>query len=486
MMTRFLILTTLVFGLPDVLPSAEPQRNNIVLFLIDDLGWMDLGCQGSTYYRTPHIDRLAAEGVRFTDAYASSAVCTPTRAAILTGKYPARLLMTNWTPDGRWNLKARLREARFLRALPLEEITIAEALREAGYHTASIGKWHLGGPPFSLPEHHGFDINIAGNAHGAPGDHFYPYQGDWSIPTTGLRARWNVLPDGQPGEYLTDRLTDEAVKVIREHQDRPFFLYFSHYAVHTPLQAKPEMVAKYEQVPEAQRQGDPVYAAMVESVDESVGRVLGTLKELGLEQNTVVIFASDNGGLWRATDHAPLRGHKGTYWEGGIRVPMIIKWPGFSAPGRVVSEPVISSDLYPTILTAAGQPMRPHQHLDGLNLTRLLRDADSLPRQSLFWHFPHYNNHPETVPQGAIRKGPWKLIETYAPAGLQLYNLDDDLGETTDLAAEKPELADQLLRELDAWRQEVGADVMQPNPDYDPAAQLPKKGTKKPSRGAQE
>ncbi|TVS20808.1 MAG: sulfatase [Planctomycetaceae bacterium] len=399
---------------------------------------------------------------------------------------PGPIVPNRWPRESHTNPKARLREARFLRALPLEEITIAEALREAGYHTASIGKWHLGGPPFSLPEHHGFDINIGGNAHGAPGDHFYPYQGNWSIPTTGLRAQWNVLPDGQPGEYLTDRLTDEAVKVIRDHQDGPFFLYFSHYAVHTPLQAKPEMVAKYEQVPEAQRQGDPVYAAMIESVDESVGRVLATLKELGLEENTVVIFASDNGGLWRATDHAPLRGHKGTYWEGGIRVPMIIKWPGFSVAGRVVSEPVISSDLYPTILAAAGLPLRPNQHLDGLNLAPLLRDADSLPRQSLFWHFPHYNNHPETVPQGAIRKGPWKLIETYDPAGLQLYNLDDDLGEAADLAAERPELADQLLRELDAWRQQVGADKMQPNPDYDPAVELPKRGKRKATLGAQE
>ncbi|MCU0962236.1 MAG: sulfatase [Pirellulaceae bacterium] len=479
-MTRLLILTAWVLALPHVLLSAEPRRNNIVLFLIDDLGWMDLGCQGSTYYRTPHIDRLAAEGVRFTDAYASCAVCTPTRAAILTGKCPARLLMTNWTPDGRWNPQARFREARFLRALPLEEITIAEALREAGYRTASIGKWHLGGPPFSLPEHHGFDINIAGNAHGAPGDYFYPYQGDWLIPTTGLRARWNVLPDGQAGEYLTDRLTDEAVKYIRAHRDEPFFLYFPHYAVHTPLQAKPATVATYEQVPEAERQGDPVYAAMVQSVDDSVGRVLATLKDLGLEEHTIVIVASDNGGFWRATQHAPLRGHKGTYWEGGIRVPLIVKWPGVSIPGRVVSEPVISSDLYPTILAAAGLPMRPHQHLDGLNLTPLLRDADTLPRKSLFWHFPHYNDHPQTVPQGVIRQGPWKLIETYDPAGeLQLYNLDEDLGEATNLAAEKPELAGRLLNELDAWRRDVGADMMRPNPDYDPAVERPKKGKKK-------
>jgi arylsulfatase A len=271
------------------------------------------------------------------------------------------------------------------------------------------------------------------------------------------------------------------VRFIRASRNQPFFLYFPHYAVHTPLQAKPEVVAKYEQVPEAERQGDPVYAAMVESVDDSVARVLSTLKELGIEDNTVVIFASDNGGFWKATNHAPLRGHKGTYWEGGIRVPLIIKWPGYAIPGRVVNVPVTSSDLYPTILAAAGQPLRPNQHLDGLNLAPLLRDADTLQRRSLFWHFPHYNNHPETVPQGAMRKGSWKLIETFDPAGLQLYNLADDLGETRNLAASQTKLVEELRRELDAWRREVGAEMMKPNPDYDPDAQLParqKKGRK--------
>lgn len=456
--------------------AAPAVPRNIVLFLIDDLGWRDLGCQGSTYYRTPAIDRLAREGVRFTDAYAACAVCTPTRAAILTGKYPARLLMTNWTPDGRWDPKSPLREARFLRDLPLEEITLAEALREAGYRTASIGKWHLGGPPFSLPEHHGFDLNVGGNAHGAPGDFFFPYEGDWAIPTTGLRARWNVLSDGRPGEYLTERLTDEAVSFIRDNRNLPFFLYFSHYAVHTPLQAKPEMIAKYEGIPEAKRQGLPVYAAMIESVDESVGRVLNTLRELGIENNTVVVFTSDNGGFWRATNHAPLRGHKGTYWEGGIRVPLIVKWPGRATPGCVVREPVISTDLYPTLLAAAGLPPLPNQHCDGLSLAPLLGgDAETLGRDSLFWHFPHYNNHPETSPQGAIRRGPWKLIETFDPPGLQLYNLADDLGERRNLAAEMPDLAAGLLAELAAWRTAVGAGLMKPNPDFEPNAK-PKSG----------
>jgi len=451
---------------------------NIILFLIDDLGWRDLGCQGSAYYQTPNIDQLARDGVRFTDAYAACAVCSPTRAAVLTGKYPARLLLTDWLPSGRWNPKAKLREGRFVRALPMEEFTLAEALREAGYRTASIGKWHLGSEPFSLPQHHGFDINIAGNAHGAPGNYFFPYDGDWAIPTTGLRAKWNVLPDGKPGEYLTDRLTDEAVKFIRDQRERPFFLYFPHYGVHTPLQAKKEMIAKYEKIPEGQRQGKPEYAAMIESVDQSVGRVMDTLRELGLEQNTLIIFTSDNGGFYNATSNAPLRANKGAYYEGGIRVPLIIKWPGVTKPGRVSGEPVISTDLYPTCLAAAGQPLRPNQHVDGLNLQPLLADGASLGRAALFWHYPHYNEHPSSVPSSVIRKGPWKLIETFDPEGVELYNLADDLSETRNLASDRADLVKELRRELDAWRRDVGAEMMRPNPDYDPTAQTPAKKKK--------
>ena len=474
-----LVLLTRSFALPNGLKAAEPSAMNIVLFLIDDLGWMDLGCQGSTFYQTPNIDRLAQEGARFTGAYAACAVCSPTRAAILTGKYPARLLLTNWLPSGRWNPKARLREGRFVRALPLEESTLAEAVREAGYRTASIGKWHLGSEPFSLPEHHGFDVNVAGNAHGAPGNYFFPYNGNWKIPTTGLRAKWNVLPDGKPGEYLTDRLTDEAVKFLHETHEQPFFLYYPHYGVHTPLRAKEEMIARYNQVPEDERQGDPIYAAMVESIDESVGRVLATLKELSLDGRTVVIFTSDNGGFYKATSNAPLRANKGAYYEGGIRVPLIIKWPGVTRPAHVISEPVTSSDLYPTCLAAAGQPPRPNQHRDGLNLKPLLEGADSLDREAIFWHFPHYNQHPSAVPSSVIRKRAWKLIETFDPEGIELYNLEDDLSETTNLAAKQPELIAKLHGQLDAWRRDVGAQMMEPNPDYDPAVELKKKGKKK-------
>ena len=456
------------------LPAAGPEQRNIVLFLIDDLGWRDLGCQGSRYYQTPHIDRLSVEGVRFTDAYAACAVCSPTRAAILTGKYPARLLLTDWLPAGRWNPRAKLHEGRFVRSLPLEERTLAEVLQEAGYRTASIGKWHLGSEPFSLPEHHGFQFNIGGNAHGAPGSYFFPYAGDWAIPATNQRAQWNVLPDGKPGEYLTDRLTDEAVRFIRENRAEPFFLYFPHYGVHTPIEAKAELTARFEQVAEEQRQGRPAYAAMVASIDESVGRVMATLQELKLDQNTVVIFTSDNGGFFRATNNAPLRANKGAY-EGGIRVPLIIQWPGEHIPGLVVSEPVTSTDLYPTCLAAAGLPALPHQHRDGLNLQPLLNRSGSLPSRSLFWHYPHYNEHPASVPSSVIRKGPWKLIQTFDPEGVELYNLEQDLSESQNLATHETIKTNELLNELAQWQKDVGAEMMKANPDYDPRTATPKK-----------
>jgi arylsulfatase A len=456
---------------------CESARPNIILFLIDDLGWRDLGCQGSGYYQTPHIDKLASDGARFTNAYSACAVCSPTRAAILTGKYPARLMLTDWLPSGRWDPQAKLMTGRFVRGLPVEEFTLAEALRSAGYRTANIGKWHLGSEPFSLPEHHGFDVNIGGNAHGAPGSYFFPYEGDWLIPGTELRAKWNVLPDGKEGEYLTDRLTDEAVRFITQNQDKPFFLYFPHYGVHTPLEAKPHVVAKYEAIPQSERQGLSEYAAMVESIDDSVGRVMDTLEKQKLTDNTIIIFTSDNGGLWKATNHAPLRGNKGAYYEGGIRVPLIIKWPGHAKPGQVVDQPVISNDLYPTCLATAGLQPIPNQHVDGLDLSELLQGkATRLHRQSLFWHFPHYNEHPSSVPSSVIRKGPWKLIETFDPAGFELYNLDKDLSETTNLAKSHPEKLAELRMELEAWRAEVGAEMMRPNPDFDPtSADKPKK-----------
>ena len=474
-MTRHLVfaLCVLMLAAPVVAADAggkEPARTNVVLILIDDLGWKDLGCCGSTYYQTPHIDRLASEGMRFTNGYAACNVCSPTRAAIMTGKYPARLLLTQWLPSGRWSRTGnKLCEGRYLSNLPLEEVTIAEAMREAGYRTAFLGKWHLGTETYYYPEHQGFDVNIAGRDYGAPGSYFYPFKGDWKIPTTGLTLKKDSPLPGKKGDYLVDRLAEEAEAFIRESADRPFFLMLAHYAVHTPLEGKPDKVARYEKVPKDQRQGKPAYAAMVESVDESVGRVVRTLRELGLEERTLVIFTSDNGGFAGATDNAPLRANKGSNYEGGIRVPVIIKWPGHTKAGSTSHEPVISTDFYPTILAATGQDLRPHQHMDGKNLVPVLTGAGGLGREALYWHYPHYNQHPQSFPSGVIRAGDWKLIENFETGQAALYNLADDIGETNDLSQREPAKAAELLGRLNAWRDDVGADPTKPNPEYEGA-----------------
>ena len=452
--------------------DAAAGRPNVVLILIDDLGWKDLGCYGSTYYRTPHINRLASEGMRFTDGYAACHVCSPTRAAILTGKSPARLMLTQWLPAGRWDRHNHLlRESRYLSNLPLEEFTLAEALREAGYRTGFFGKWHLGPLPYYYPEHQGFDLNVAGRDYGAPGSYFYPFEGNWQIPTTGQTLHKESPLSGKPGDYLVDRLAEEAEVFIKENADRPFFVMLSHYAVHTPLQGKPEKVARYEEIPEAQRQGKPDYAAMVESVDESVGRIMESLRELDLEQRTLVIFTSDNGGFARATDNSPLRANKGSSYEGGLRVPVIVKWPGKTEPGAVSNEPVISMDFYPTVLDAVGLDPRPHQHRDGESLVPLLTGEGLLDRPALYWHYPHYNRHPSSFPAGVIRYGDWKLIEAFETGELSLFNLRDDVGETRNLATAVPEKATQLQTRLHDWRRAVGADEMQPNPEFVPASE---------------
>jgi arylsulfatase A-like enzyme len=441
---------------------------NVVLFLVDDLGWMDLGCQGSKYYQTPNIDALAKSGVRFTNAYAACAVCSPTRAAILTGKYPARLMLTQWLPAGRWNAqKNRRREGRFVRSLPLEEITIAEALRDAGYTTWHIGKWHLGGTPFSLPQHHGFNVNIAGDDHGAPGSYFYPFKGTWRIPTTPHKASKQAFNGGKEGDYLTDVLSAAAVNLIRKHdQEKPFFLYFPFYNVHTPLQGKKDKVDRYAAIPKSKRQGTPDYAAMVESVDEGVGKVMASLRELNLLENTLVIFTSDNGGFAKATKHGPLRANKGSHYEGGIRVPLIMAGAGVLNPDRTSTIPATSSDLYPTILETTGLSPKPHQHLDGISLTGILTKKASPDRKSIFWHYPHYNRHPSSAPVSIIRQGPWKLIEFLETDTIELYNLAADLGESKDLANAQPKRAAELRAELHAWKTTVGADPMKPNPEY--------------------
>lgn len=448
-------------------PASAAAPMNVVFILIDDLGWRDLGCYGSTYYRTPNIDRLAAEGMRFTNGYAACNVCSPTRAAVMTGKYPARLLLTQWLPAGRWKAtNYKLREGRYLQALPLEETTIAEALRDQGYQTAFLGKWHLGTETYYYPEHQGFDVNIAGRDYGAPGSYFYPFKGAWKIPTTGRFLQKEPPLSGKQGDYLVDRLAEEAEGFIRKNAGKPFFLMLSHYAVHAPLQGKPDKIARYRRIPKNQRQGHPAYAAMVQSVDESVGRVMQTLRDLDLEQQTLVIFTSDNGAAHQSSDSSPLRANKGSNYEGGIRVPVIIKWPREAKAGSVSDEPVISTDFYPTILEALRLPSRPHQHLDGMSLVPVLRGQGNLEREALFWHYPHYNQHPQSAPSGVIRQGAWKLIEFYETGKLELYNLREDLGEKKDLSESHAEKARALRDKLDAWRQAVGADPMKPNPAY--------------------
>ena len=459
-----LALSSLFFAL-----SSKAKPLNVVFFLIDDMGWMDIGANGSDYYQTPNIDQLAADGMRFTNGYATCNVCSPTRASVMTGKYPARLLLTQWLPSGRWDAKKNmLREARYVAHLPLEEYTIAEALRDAGYKTAFMGKWHLGPEPYYFPRHQGFDLNVGGRDYGAPGSYWYPYQGRWLIPTTNkLYSKRDTVVEGKEGDYLIDRMAEEGDKFIRANADKPFFLMMSHYGVHTPLQGKPDKVAKYEKIPEEQRKGLPHYAAMVESIDDSVGRITQALKDTGVEENTMVIFTSDNGGHWKATMNAPLRANKGSNYEGGLRVPVLFKWPGQIKPGSVSDVPMSSIDYYPTILAAAGLDPIPTQHMDGEDLTPVLKNQGQLERESLFWHYPHYNQHPQSFPVGVIRKGDWKLIERYEDGGLELYNLSDDLGETNNLASSKPVFAHNLLTELEAWRYSVGADPMKPNPLYE-------------------
>ena len=401
--------------------------------------------------------------MRFTDAYAACPVCSPTRASILTGKYPARLHLTDWIA-GHKRPFAKLAVPDWTMYLPHEEVTLAEALKPAGYVSAAIGKWHLGGPDHR-PEAQGFDLNFAGDHRGQPPSYFWPY----NIPG---------VAEGKPGEYLTDRSTDEALRFIEANREKPFFLHLSHYAVHTPIQAKKDLIEKFiaKGLP-AKGQNSALYAAMLASVDESVGRVMAKLDELGIAGRTIVVFTSDNGGLASVTSNAPLRAGKGTLYEGGIRIPWIVKWPGQAKPGSTCSVPVTTTDFYPTILEMAGLKADPKQAPDGLSTVPLLKQAGTLEREAIYWHYPHYHI---TLPGGAIRAGDWKLIEYFEDGRLELYNLKDDLSETTDLAAKLPGKAAELRAKLDAWRRAVGAQMPTPNPNYDPARGKAPQPKKKP------
>ena len=450
-----ILLALATLGVADELRAAGL---NFVFILADDLGWTDLTVQGSKFYETPNIDRLAREGMRFNQAYSACTVCSPTRASILTGQYPARLHLTDWI-KGHPRPRAKLSVPDWTMHLPLAAVTLAEVLKGAGYATASIGKWHLGGPEF-YPEKQGFDLNLAGCDRGQPPSYFSPYK----IPT---------LSDGPVGEFLTDREGAEAVKGIAAHRDQPFFLYLPHHAVHTPLMGKTNIVAKYRaKADPSSPQRNATYAALVESLDDSVGRVLRALEELHLAERTVVIFTSDNGGLLGGaknpiTSNLGLRAGKGSAYEGGVRVPLIIKWPGVTRPGSICPVPVISADFFPTMLQIAGIKTPRGVTVDGESLVPLLGQGRGWSRDAIYWHYPHY--HPGgATPYGAIRAGDWRLVEFFEDGHVELYNLRDDPEEKRDLAPTVPGKAMELRQRLQAWRAKVGAQMPTLNPKYSP------------------
>lgn len=478
-----LLFSLLLCGRASVAKSAPAgeaktaaSRPNVVFFLIDDLGWRDVGFMGSTYYETPHIDRLAKSGMVFTNAYTCGPNCAPTRACLMSGQYSPRHGIYTVGSSERGNAKQRkLIPVRNTTVLRDGIVTLAESLKAAGYRTAHMGKWHLGPDPKTQ----GFAVNVGGTQAGSPpGGYFSPY-------------RNRALTNGPRGEYLTDRLTDEALQFLDAAREKPFFLYLAHYAVHTPLQAKPELIRKYRRKPGTKYHNNPTYAAMIDSVDQSVGRVLKKLDELHLAGNTIVIFYSDNGGYGPATSMHPLRGAKGMLYEGGVRVPLVVRWPGKTAPGSRCDVPVITVDFYPTLLAAASAEPPKGQPLDGENLLPLLTQTGRLKRGALFWHFPAYlqryrgmRSPWRTTPAGAVRAGNYKLIEFFEDNRLELYDLEKDIGETTNLAASMPAKTRELHRLLKAWRSSLHAPVpTKKNPRYDPAFQGRKRKRRQRRRG---
>ena len=446
-------------------PLHAGERVNVIVILADDLGWADLGCYGSKYHKTPHLDRFAKSGARFTHAYAAAPVCSPTRAALLSGMYPARLNLTDWLPGRGDRSDQKLRRPEINQELPASVRTLASLLKAAGYVTGLIGKWHLGGKDAG-PEQRGFDVNIAGDHTGTPLSYFAPFQDKKGRFMPGLeRARL--------GEYLTDRLTAEAERFIEANQAKPFFLYLPHYTVHIPMRAKAELIAKY-QPGRPGEQGNPHYAAMLESLDEGVGRILAKLDELKLSGRTLVIFTSDNGGLCvlegpntPPTINAPLREGKGWLYEGGLRVPLILRWDGVTRPGSTIPVPASSIDLFPTILEACG--VQSKTQVDGVSLAPALKGTP-LQRDALFWHYPHYSNQ-GGKPGSAIRAGDHMLLELYEDGRRELYDVKNDIGQSQNLIESQPQLARDLHAKLAAWRQSVGAKMTTPNPAYVPNPQ---------------
>jgi arylsulfatase A-like enzyme len=454
---------------------VEKSKPNFIFILVDDLGWTDLGCYGSRFYETPNLDRLSAKGIKFNYAYSTCPVSSPSRASIFTGKYPTRLNITDWIP-GDNPLDRKLIGPADEHQLALEEVTFPEVLKENGYITFFAGKWHLGGDGY-LPEQQGFDYNIGGSHFGSPpGGYYSPYKNP-------------KISDGPDGEYLTDRLTDESIKFITANADKPFLVFLSHYAVHTPIQANKKFIghfnAKLSFLGERGRpvlvkehegetlvnQVDPAYASMIASLDENVGRLIRFLEEKKLDKKTYIIFTSDNGGLTTLkpgrvapTSVRPLRAGKGWCYEGGVRVPLIISGPGIKA-GTECDNTVIGTDFYPTILGLASISLRPSQHVDGIDLSSLLLKGINIERKTIFWHYPHYHGSMWT-PGAAIIKGSWKLIEFYDPVKTELYFLDGDTGEIKDLSDQYPERKEEMSDELKKLQEETGALFPSVNPAY--------------------
>lgn len=456
--------------------ADEKSPLNFVVILVDDMGWTGLSGYGSDLHRTPNIDQFAERAMKFTSAYASASICTPTRAAFLTGKYPARLNMTIWhemakTPQLNKKLIPPIVEAN----LQHDEVTIAEALRGADYQTAHIGKWHLGEAAY-YPETHGFDFTFGGSFWGCPATFYFPYRGMYG---GAKKQHYRYIPgidatEARQGEHLTDRLTDEALEFIDRASADPFFLYMSYYTVHTPIEGKPEIAERYQKRIEPQMiHQNAHYAAMHETLDDNVGRILEKLEEEGVADRTVVILTSDNGGFINpsegkiVTSNLPLRSGKGSLYEGGVRVPMIIYWPGVTKAGSVSDEPVVTMDLYPTITDMAGlnADTSTRNEVDGMSLISILKSPQSkLDREALFWHYPHY--YATTSPVSSVRQGKWKLLEYLEDGHLELYDLEKDLGESENLTSSKPEIAKTLQQKLTQWRVNVDAPMPLPNENW--------------------
>jgi arylsulfatase A-like enzyme len=480
--TWTLLLPLFFWAAPNRLLAGD--RPNVVFILADDLGWRDLGNEGSTFYESPNIDRIAKGGAKFTRGYAACQVCSPSRAAILTGKFPARVGITDWigaSHGKQWKRNTKLLPAPNAEQLPSSEITLAEAFRDQGYRTFFAGKWHLGGTG-SLPTDHGFQINVGGTHRGSPpGGFFSP----WNNPN---------LPDGPKGEYLPLRLGRETADFIEANHDDPFFVFLSFYAVHGPIQTTKALWSKYREkavsqngpvenrfeidrtLPVRQVQDHPLYGGLVEGMDQSVGMVLAKLDELGLIENTIVVFTSDNGGVasgdGRATSNLPLRGGKGRQWEGGIREPYYVMWPKSISPGTTFDLPVTGTDFYPTLLELTGQPLLADQHVDGVSLATLLRNpatTSDLDSRNLYWHYPHYGNQ-GGEPSSIVIQGDWKLIHYYEDGRDELYNIAADVGEQKNLSDDQPQKASELRADLDRWLASVDAKKPIVNPDFDPIA----------------